>query len=97
MNTYTIRQFENAMNCWREHKASCEDAALRPRAGVLADTYSAMIYQRAETVLANTLSLKERGVEPNSEPATAFAVGRITRSVARTSMPSDPLTWSWRT
>jgi len=33
-----------------------KDAALCPRARVLADIYGAMIYHRTETVLANTLS-----------------------------------------
>ncbi|SAL45816.1 hypothetical protein AWB64_04834 [Caballeronia sordidicola] len=56
MNTYTIGQIEDAINYWREHQASGEDAALCPRARVLADIYGAMIYNREETVLANTLS-----------------------------------------
>ncbi|WP_438396925.1 DUF3717 domain-containing protein [Caballeronia sp. DA-9] len=56
MNTYTIGQIEDAINYWREHQASGEDAALCPRARVLADIYGAMIYYRNETVLANTLS-----------------------------------------
>jgi len=56
MSTYTIGQIENAINYWREHQASGEDAPLCPRARVLADIYGAMIYQRAETVSANALS-----------------------------------------
>src|SRR5260370_9761427 len=56
MNTYTINQIEDAINYWREHQASGEDAALCPRARVLADVYGLMIYHRMETVLANALS-----------------------------------------
>ncbi|MGV7242047.1 DUF3717 domain-containing protein [Caballeronia sp. M23-90] len=56
MNTYTIGQIEDAINYWRDYQASGEDAALCPRARVLADIYGAMIYHRTETILANTLS-----------------------------------------
>lgn len=56
MNFYTIEQVETAINHWRQTQASGEDAALCPRARVLADVYGLMIYHRAVNVAANTLT-----------------------------------------
>lgn len=56
MNQYTIDQIETAINYWREHEASGDDAALCPRARTLADVYGLMIYRRANKVAANTLT-----------------------------------------
>lgn len=59
MNIYTINQIENAINYWREHQASGDDAALCPSARALADVYGLMIYQQAETVVASTLTSEQ--------------------------------------
>jgi hypothetical protein len=56
MNTYTIGQIEDAINYWRDHQASGEDAALCPRARVFADIYGLMIFHRMEVVPANKLT-----------------------------------------
>src|SRR5471032_785640 len=59
MNQYTIDQIETAINYWREHQASGDDAALCPRARALADVYGLMIYHRANKVAANTLTAEQ--------------------------------------
>ena len=56
MNQYTIDQIETAINYWRNHQASGDDAALCPRARALADVYGLMIYQRVTKVAANKLT-----------------------------------------
>lgn len=53
---FTIAQIEQGINYWRNREASGKDAALCQGARVLADVYGLMIFERAETVDAGTLS-----------------------------------------
>ncbi|KQR76969.1 hypothetical protein ASG35_11840 [Burkholderia sp. Leaf177] len=64
MTVYTIEQVEAAINYWRVHDATGEDAALCASARVLADVYGLMIYHHASSVSAGTFTAEQlRAVE----------------------------------
>jgi hypothetical protein len=56
MSNYELHQVEEAINYWRGRQQAGDDAALCPRARVLADVYGRLIFERADHVDARSLS-----------------------------------------